>query len=189
MDNFDEIIKYDGGISVESEEEPYTASSDEDKTYIPPAQSSPKQKRKKSVGVGVRRKKKKKKVLTNDVVEIGEQSRDMFEGSQSDGQKSLKSVEIGSEAKTERICKDAKIKLAGLIKLEECIWNSQEKLHSNVNAVNAAWTRVATEMKYSGKDIYRIFAVFLAVFIGLFNFSERMQNIVEESEGLTSLPQ
>lgn len=47
--------------------------------------------------------------------------------------------------------KELKMKLAGIIKDEDLIFNTQNKLHSNVNALAAAWDRVAEKMNKPGR--------------------------------------
>lgn len=46
--------------------------------------------------------------------------------------------------------KDVKMKLAEILKGEDLIYNTQNKLHSNIHAVAAAWDRIAVKMDKSG---------------------------------------
>lgn len=47
--------------------------------------------------------------------------------------------------------KDLKMKLAGIVKEEDLIYNTNNKLHSNASAISAAWQRIAKKMDQSGK--------------------------------------
>lgn len=48
--------------------------------------------------------------------------------------------------------KEDKLRLAGIIKGEEVIYNLNHKWHSNLGAVSAAWDRVAMKMDKPGKN-------------------------------------
>lgn len=51
-----------------------------------------------------------------------------------------------------KAAKDEKVMLAKLVEDEEIIWNIRHELHSNTNAMSAAWDRIATQMNRSGKS-------------------------------------
>lgn len=46
--------------------------------------------------------------------------------------------------------RDVQMKLAEILKGEDLIYNTQNKLHSNIHAVAAAWDRIAVKMDKSG---------------------------------------
>lgn len=162
MDNFDNIIKYDGGHSTASDSEPFgNGSEDGDATYVQPVD---KKKRKPSVS---RRRPKKKKApmatggdtqLETVVYEQLNASQDMFDvQSQSDGG-DRKSADSSTVEQSQSMRMN-KAKLASLVQKEECIWSMQHKLHSNINALNASWSTVASEMKASGNNCYDCYSL------------------------------
>lgn len=116
----------DGGD--EFEDDPF--STDEDKEYVPSDQSSldfdDEPKNKKS--------KKSKQTKPN--------------------KRNAKSVVSKNEKKKKaaRSTKEQKTQLAEIVKHEEIIYNLNHKLHSNSNAMIAAWDRVAKKMGRSGES-------------------------------------
>lgn len=62
-----------------------------------------------------------------------------------------KTVKRANKKQKKDMSMEDKLKLAGLVKAEELIWNLQNKLHSNHSAVSAAWERIATKMNGSGE--------------------------------------
>lgn len=117
-------------IGIESDEEPFATDGDEDYDYV-----------------GENKKEKKG-------------SRDDDDGDSSDSAKITPKKQAKNNAKgaTKRapkvvepsklqLKKEEQMKLAGLIKEEDVIFNINNKLHANGPAVAAAWKRVATKME------------------------------------------
>lgn len=100
-------------------------------------------------------------------------------------QKTPKTTKLSVKKYKKSMDKDKK-KMAKLVDGEEVIWNLKHKLHSNANAVAAAWKRIAEQMNRKGRTNQHLTAndahatCTLHIYKILFLRSVRLQEIVQE---------
>lgn len=144
----EDMFDIDNGLTQDEDEEPFACSSEDDKTYVPDFET---QKKKKKVKAVVKKKKKKASKKNAETQEIELQETGNGEAISSSGDSQPTESSSTFKSRSARFGSQDKIQLAGLVGIEEAIWNTQAKLHSNLHAVNAAWNKVAKGMNRPGK--------------------------------------
>lgn len=118
--------------------EPFEGS-DDDACYVPPVakKKNAVAKKKRPRAAGAAGKKKNRGISLDSAT-----SQDLFQQDES-GDDGKTDGASSVHSKSGKMSREEKIQMVGLVQVEEAIWNSAHKLHSNSNAILSAWKRVA----------------------------------------------